>query len=137
MPLDVKLSIDIHQQGHYFGNRRGVLQWLYNDFCSYRATNSKRRLWISEEIPSVTDVVEKYPALTTSAIAQTEFHLLAKVQLVDALGHSFAAAAAKIVDAARKKRHLDGFMKELVDRADYALEAPKNNVILGGTVLIY
>ncbi|KAL3244585.1 hypothetical protein MRX96_047152 [Rhipicephalus microplus] len=67
---------------------------------------------------------------TSTVQAHLEFHLLTKVQLVDALQHSFAAAAAKIVDAARKKRHLDGFMKELVDRADYALEAPKNNDVL-------
>ncbi|KAL3208337.1 hypothetical protein MRX96_039224 [Rhipicephalus microplus] len=254
MHLDVKVSIDRHQQEHYFGNRRRVLQWLYDDLCSYRMfsgklyeeaaraliakfpnladstgtgydswreglrfkgkyeryklrkanegetsaappkrsrsspknklplritrpsaalnlndaeaedsiaahiagmqkemlkaspkyeylidstsrTYSERRLWISKEIPSVADVVEKYPALTTSTIAHLEFYLLTKVQLVDALEHYFAAAAAKIVDAARKKRHFDQFMKELVDRVDYALEAP-NDVLLTPAVCV-
>ncbi|KAH8038000.1 hypothetical protein HPB51_020520 [Rhipicephalus microplus] len=36
IPLYVKLSIHRHQQGHYFGNCPRVLQWLYNDSCSYR-----------------------------------------------------------------------------------------------------
>ncbi|KAL3193543.1 hypothetical protein MRX96_016894 [Rhipicephalus microplus] len=104
---------------------------------SISRTYSEQKLWISKEIPSVADVGEKYPALTTSTIAHLEFHLLTKMQLVDALEYSFVAAAAKIVDAARKKRHLDGFMKELVDRADYALEAPKiNDVLLTAAVCV-
>ncbi|XP_075736712.1 uncharacterized protein LOC142776628 isoform X1 [Rhipicephalus microplus] len=110
MPLDVKLSIDRHQQGHYFGNRRRVLQWLYNDLCSYRMYPGK----LYEEAARA--LIAKFPNLedsTGTGYAHLEFQLFTKVQLVDALEHSFAAAAAKIVDAARKKRHLDGFMKSL------------------------
>ncbi|XP_070384807.1 uncharacterized protein [Dermacentor albipictus] len=35
-PLDIKLSIERHSQGQYFENRRRVVQWLYNDLCSYK-----------------------------------------------------------------------------------------------------
>nr|XP_037286315.1 uncharacterized protein LOC119179350 [Rhipicephalus microplus] len=42
---------------------------------SISRTYSERRLWISKEIPSVADVVEKYPALTTSTIVSIHIHL--------------------------------------------------------------
>ncbi|KAL1431999.1 hypothetical protein MTO96_013669 [Rhipicephalus appendiculatus] len=147
MPLDVKLSIDRHQQGQYFGNRRRVLQWLYNDLSTYKMypgklyeeaaralivkfptladstgtgydlnlndaedeesvaahtagmqremrkanpgyeylvdsmsrTFADRRLWISRELPGVADVVEKYPALTTSTINPEATYVFPKV----------------------------------------------------------
>lgn len=42
---------------------------------SISRTYSERRLWISKQIPSVADVVEKYPALTTSTIVSIHIHL--------------------------------------------------------------
>ncbi|KAL3255547.1 hypothetical protein MRX96_017447 [Rhipicephalus microplus] len=60
MPLDVKLSIDRHQQGHYFGNCRRVLQWLYNDLCSYRMYPGK----LYEEAARA--LIAKFPNLADS-----------------------------------------------------------------------
>ncbi|KAL3193542.1 hypothetical protein MRX96_016893 [Rhipicephalus microplus] len=60
MPLDVKLSIDRHEQGHYFGNHCRVLRWLYNDLCSYRMYPGK----LYEEAARA--LIAKFPNLADS-----------------------------------------------------------------------
>ncbi|KAL3255545.1 hypothetical protein MRX96_017446 [Rhipicephalus microplus] len=60
MPLGVKLGIDRHQQGHYFGNCHRVLQWLYNDLCSYRMYPGK----LYEEAARA--LIAKFPNLADS-----------------------------------------------------------------------
>lgn len=79
-----------------------------------RRTLSSRRRWIdSKESPPVEKILEEYPALSISSIAQLEFELLTGVPVLRSLEQALDQAKEKIVQAARQKRHLEGFLEDL------------------------
>ncbi|XP_075526584.1 uncharacterized protein LOC142558320 [Dermacentor variabilis] len=40
VPVDIRLSIEKHQPGRYFSNQRRVVEWLYQDLCTYTMRSS-------------------------------------------------------------------------------------------------
>nr|XP_054922362.1 uncharacterized protein LOC129382446 [Dermacentor andersoni] len=97
---------------------------------SMRRTFAERRGWIAFRIPSVKDVLEKYPALSTSAIVHLEFQVARNVQLLEALEKVFQNSASKIVAAVRKKRHLDSLNKDIVGHVDSASEPSQSDDVM-------
>ncbi|KAH6946032.1 hypothetical protein HPB50_011275 [Hyalomma asiaticum] len=97
---------------------------------SMKRTFSGRRSWIGLHIPSVKDVLEKYPALSKSTIVHLEFNLISKVQLVGTLTQAFQRVSLKIVNTVRKKRHLDTLLNEIISRLESATEPSESNDVL-------
>ncbi|XP_077511926.1 uncharacterized protein LOC144122256 [Amblyomma americanum] len=88
-----------------------------------RRTFPTRRKWIGSEDPSVEVAIEKFPALAMSSIAQLEFELITSVPVLERLEEALQRTKEKIVHAARKKRHLEGFLEDFDARMDGTSEA--------------
>ncbi|XP_075542856.1 uncharacterized protein LOC142576565 [Dermacentor variabilis] len=253
VPVDIRLSIEKHQPGRYFANRRRVVEWLYHDLCTYTMypgklyeeaarelitkfpcladstgtgydswrvqlrfkakyqrrklktqdeaagslpvkrtrhteevaqkrisrpslahdmgdaeddmsllmhvesmqkearkaspdtiylldalmrTFAERRKWISEETPSVQNIVEKYPALAVGSVVLQEFKAVTNVTLVDALRGVLDPIAHKILQSAQKKRHLEDFLIGLEKMKDGVPQPEQNDLMLTAAIFV-
>ncbi|KAH8033641.1 hypothetical protein HPB51_014922 [Rhipicephalus microplus] len=93
-------------------------------------TFSARRDWISKEIPSIEDITDRYPALMLATIARNEFQTQTGVSLPEKLQEVLTPASRKIIEVARKKRHLKHFFCTF-DEAASAAQPPHKVVTRG------
>ncbi|XP_075737745.1 uncharacterized protein LOC142777326 isoform X2 [Rhipicephalus microplus] len=97
----------------------------YIEDCMSRTLPSRRE-WVSQDSPSVDDIIKKYPALLIGSIVQLEFRLLTKVPIMEKLEEFLGPASGKIVKIARQKRHMQKFLEDLdavlVDASEDASE---------------
>ncbi|KAH6919445.1 hypothetical protein HPB50_029567 [Hyalomma asiaticum] len=82
-----------------------------------------RRQWISEKLPTVQDILDRYPALAISSVVHQEFKEFTEVTLLVALKNALQPVYHKIMASAKSKRHLEDFFKVLADVEDLMLTA--------------
>ncbi|XP_077514353.1 uncharacterized protein LOC144125119 [Amblyomma americanum] len=120
VPNDIKFSIERHQSGQYFRARSRVVQWLYHDLCLYTMYPGKLYNEAAQAL------VSRYPNLADSSgtgYAQLEFELITSVPVLERLEEALQRTKEKNVHAARKKRHLEGFLEDFDARMDGTSEA--------------
>ncbi|XP_075534346.1 uncharacterized protein LOC142568168 [Dermacentor variabilis] len=99
-------------------------------------TFAERRKWISEETPSVKNIVEKYPALAVGSVVLQEFKAITNVTLVDALRGVLDPIAHKILQSAQKKRHLEDFLIGLEKMKDGVPQPEQNDLMLTAAIFV-
>ncbi|XP_077516286.1 uncharacterized protein LOC144126168 [Amblyomma americanum] len=115
-------SIAGHIEGMKSAVQKARPNMVYIIDCM-RRTFPTRRKWIGSEDPSVEVAIQKFPALAMSSIAQLEFELITSVPVLERLEEAVHRTEEKIVHAARKKRHLEGFLEDFDARIDGTSEA--------------
>ncbi|XP_029847006.3 uncharacterized protein LOC8050653 [Ixodes scapularis] len=96
---------------------------------SLARTFPTRRLWVTSLNPSVAEIVEKYPALKCGTFLQQEFTAATGCTIEDKLLEGLSNSSLRILEAARKKRHLAAFFDDLDGRAAGVDAGPENDVL--------
>nr|XP_050041580.2 uncharacterized protein LOC126538935 isoform X2 [Dermacentor andersoni] len=99
-------------------------------------TFADRRKWISEETPSVKEIVEKYPALAVGSVVLQEFKAITNVTLLDVLRGVLDPIAHKIFECAQKKRHLEDFLIGLEKIKDGIPQPEQNDLMLTAAIFV-
>ncbi|KAL3184564.1 hypothetical protein MRX96_031639 [Rhipicephalus microplus] len=98
-------------------------------------TFSAKREWISKEIPSIKGITDRYPALMLATIARNEFQTQTGVSLLEKLQDVLTAASRKIIEVARKKRHLKHFFCTFDEAASVA-QPPHEDLELAASIRV-
>ncbi|EEC08484.1 hypothetical protein IscW_ISCW005507 [Ixodes scapularis] len=93
---------------------------------SLTRTFPTRTLWVTSQNPSVAEIVEKYPAFKCGTFLQQEFTAATGCTIEDKLLEGLSNSSLRILEAARKKRHLAAFFDDLDGRAAGVDAGPEN-----------
>ncbi|KAG0444249.1 hypothetical protein HPB47_014004, partial [Ixodes persulcatus] len=126
VPLDITQAMRKHTKGHYLACRSRLIQWLYHDLCLYDMYPDK----LYEKAAKC--LVETFPTLadtTGSGHLQQEFTAATGCTIEDKLVEGLSNCSLRILEAARKKRHLATFFDDLDGRAAGEDAGPENEVL--------
>ncbi|CAN7974839.1 unnamed protein product [Ixodes persulcatus] len=96
---------------------------------SMSRTLATRRAWITTDHPSVAAIVAKYPAFEHSSFLQQEFTAVTSKPMEDSLAACLSESRLRILDAARKKRHLGSFFEDLDRRVAQGDMGPEDELL--------
>ncbi|KAM7298207.1 uncharacterized protein ISCGN_018819 [Ixodes scapularis] len=96
---------------------------------SMSRTLATRRAWITTDHPSVAAIVAKYPAFEHSSFLQQEFTAVTSKPMEVSLAACLSESCLRILDAARKKRHLCSFFEDLDRRVAQGDKGPEDEVL--------
>ncbi|CAN8019102.1 unnamed protein product [Ixodes persulcatus] len=119
-------------QGHVLGMEKEMRKASPNVAYitdSLTRTFPTRRLWVTSQNPSVAEIVEKYPDFKCGTFLQQEFTAATGCTIEDKLVEGLSNCSLRILEAARKKRHLATFFDDLDGRAAGEDAGPENEVL--------